>query len=81
MEMKNALVLAKQYIEDQLIPPAGDRYVVVESAIKEVEGGWYFPYQTARFIETRDINFSIVGNWPIFVSRSGEVRGPTRPDL
>lgn len=79
MDVREARVLAEQYILDHIRPPAGDRYVIVDAAIKEIESGWYFPYQTARFVETHNIEFSVVGNWPIFITKSGEVVGPCRP--
>jgi hypothetical protein len=80
MEMREAYVLAEAYLNKNIKAPPDDSYVIVESAIRESELGWYFPYQTARFIATRDIEYSVVGNWPIFVAKTGEVIGPRRPD-
>lgn len=79
MERSKARDLAQQYIESNIPPPEGDAYEIVDSAIKETEDGWYFPYQTARYLKTRELNYSVVGNWPIFVKKSGEVYGPKRP--
>jgi len=81
MELAEALTLAQNYISGNLEPPEGDRYEIVESAILETESGWYFPYQTEKYIETRDIEYSVVGNWPIYVTKSGTCLGPTRPAI
>jgi hypothetical protein len=81
MERQDAKALAERYIQEQVGAPDGDRYVIVDAAIREVALGWYFPYQTARFVETRNIEFSVVGNWPIFVTKQGEVLGPRRPEM
>lgn len=80
MELSNARALAAQYIKSNMTAPEGDEYAIVDSAIKETEQGWYFPYQTVRFLKTRDLNYSVVGNWPIFVTKLGQVQGPKRPD-
>lgn len=79
MELSEARELAGQYIKSNMTAPAGDEYEIVDSAVKETEEGWYFPYQTARYLKTRDLNYSVVGNWPIFIKKSGEVCGPKRP--
>lgn len=79
MEMIDALSLANQWLKSNLTAPEGDEYEIVPSAVEETEQGWYFPYQTVRFLRTRDLNYSVVGNWPIFVTKSGEVLGPKRP--
>lgn len=79
MDVTEATALAQRYLDDQLIPPEGMRYAIVTESIKEVADGWYVPWQTDRYLETRDINHSVVGNWPIFVTKLGEVLGPRRP--
>lgn len=37
---------------------------------EEFDVGWVFYYQSARYIETGDFRESVVGNAPLFVSRS-----------
>ncbi|WP_082721491.1 YrhB domain-containing protein [Burkholderia latens] len=46
--------------------------VVVDEYTQEFDVGWVFYYQSARFLETGEFGFSLVGNAPIFVSRVGE---------
>ena len=46
---------------------------IVESHVQENDDGWLFPYQSKEYLETMDINKSIIGNWPIFVSKNREV--------
>lgn len=79
MDLAEARQLAEKYINEQLVPPNGMRYLVAEAAIKDAEDGWYFPYQTDAYLQSGDINQSVVGNWPIFVSKGGNVLGPRRP--
>ena len=79
MDLEKARALAEQYIEENLRPTANGKYLIVDAGIQEVSEGWYFPYQTAKFIETRDIEYSVLGNWPIFVSKGGVCMGPQRP--
>lgn len=54
---------------------------IVESKIREDIEGWYFPYQSMECLLTGDLNKSLVGNWPIFVSRDGSYVEPRRPSL
>jgi len=80
MDITQPQKIALDYIEKNIVPPEGDQYLIVDSAVKEVDIGWFFPFQTNRFIETNDIEYSVVGNWPILVTRNGIVHGPTRPE-
>ena len=50
-----------------------DECVIVDSAIYEVEDGWLFPYQSAKYIKTGEHGFSLVGNWPLFVAKTGDL--------
>jgi hypothetical protein len=79
--MKDAKLLAHSFIEAHVKPPEGDRLVIVEAGIKEDSEGWYFPFQTERFVTTRDINHSVLGIWPVFVSRDGKLVEHRRPPL
>ena len=47
--------------------------LIVESHVRENDDGWFFPYHSKEYLETMDINKSIIGNWPIFVSKNGEI--------
>ncbi|MBN3763395.1 YrhB domain-containing protein [Burkholderia sp. Ac-20365] len=49
----------------------GNDAVVVDEYIQEFDVGWVFYYQSARFLETGEFGFSLVGNAPFFVSRVG----------
>ncbi|RRD59055.1 hypothetical protein EII20_00940 [Comamonadaceae bacterium OH2545_COT-014] len=80
MKIQEAKKIAEKYISKNIPPPEGDEYKIIEEAIFEMTDGWYFPYQSKNFIETGNMNFSLVGNWPVFVSRSGVCTGPRRPD-
>ena len=51
----------------------GMSLLIVESQVRENDDGWFFPYQSKEYLETMDINKSIIGNWPIFVSKNGGV--------
>ena len=49
----------------------GISLLIVESHVRENDDGWFFPYHSKEYLETMDINKSIIGNWPIFVSKNG----------
>lgn len=51
----------------------GISLLIVESHVRENDDGCFFPYQSKEYLETMDINKSIIGNWPIFVSKNGEI--------
>ena len=50
-----------------------DECVIVDNAIYELEDGWLFPYQSAKYIKTGEHGFSLVGNWPLFVAKTGDL--------
>ena len=73
--------LGNPYLE-QLSNASDDvTYALVESHIREEPDGWYFPYQSEKYLLTRQFGDSLVGNWPIFVSRTGDFAGPRRPGM
>lgn len=73
--------MALTYLE-QLSNASDDvAYALMESHIREEPDGWYFPYQSAKYLLTRHFGDSLVGNWPIFVSRTGDFAGPRRPGM
>ena len=55
----------------QIEQEIGMSLLIVESQVRENDDGWFFPYQSKEYLETMDINKSIIGNWPIFVSKNG----------
>jgi hypothetical protein len=65
--------LAEEYIEKNIPPPDDDRLVIADAATMEVEGGWLFSYQSEKYLTTKDYDFFIVGNWPVFVSVDGGI--------
>jgi len=79
IEMRDARVLAEQYITERISPPSGGAYTIVDAAIRASYEGWLFPYQAVRLIATGDIEYSVVGNGPILVTKIGTVIGPQRP--
>lgn len=70
---------ARAYIDVLEMQPGGVSCSIVESKIREDTDGWYFPYQSKECLVTGDFNKSLVGNWPVFVSRDGTCVGPRRP--
>jgi hypothetical protein len=81
VDMKVAKSIAEAFISANIEPPKDDSYQIMDSAIKEDAEGRYFPFQAKRFIKTRDISFSVVGNWPVFVSKDGVTVEQRRPML
>jgi hypothetical protein len=45
--------------------------LLIESSIEEFAAGWVYYYQSARYLQTRDPQDSLVGNAPLFVPRNG----------
>lgn len=66
-EAKNIAISFLKNIEREMDVPL----LIVESKVQENADGWFFPYQSKAYLETMDINKSIMGNWPIFVTKSG----------
>jgi hypothetical protein len=75
------LAIAKRKARDYIDRTGTVPCSIVESNIREDLEGWYFPYQSVECLQTGDFNKSLVGNWPIFVSRDGTYVEPRRPDL
>ncbi|PRF79348.1 hypothetical protein C6Q12_06145 [Burkholderia multivorans] len=80
LDLSAAKRLALEYLAEQQAQPGGVPCAIVDSRVVEDNEGWYFPYQSVEFLTTGDINASLVGNWPVFVSRDGLRVGPRRPD-
>ena len=47
----------------------GNDAIVVDEYTQPFDVGWVFYYQSARFLETGEFGFKLVGNAPFFVSR------------
>jgi Immunity protein 35 len=45
------------------IPPVQ----IIESATQEHEVGWFFYYQSKRFLESGELSEALVGNAPLFI--------------
>ncbi|GHA79964.1 hypothetical protein GCM10009007_21040 [Formosimonas limnophila] len=69
MTEQNAKKLAQEYILTKMIPLEDDAYSITR--VEEFSEGWYVYYQSSKFLQTRDMGYSLVGNTPIFVSKDG----------
>jgi hypothetical protein len=66
MEIEQATIVAHNYLQSKIAPLCdGDTLVIVRDAIQEDKDGWFFPYQAQGYLETKSLNHSVVGNWPI----------------
>jgi Immunity protein 35 len=81
VNVDQAKQLAELFISSKIVAPRGDRFIVVDAGRKEDAGGWYFPYQTEGFLTTRNLDLSVVGNWPVFVSKDGRTVELRRPPM
>ena len=43
---------------------------IIDAKTKEFDAGWVFTYQSVRFLETNDIQDSLLGGAPVFVPRT-----------
>ena len=74
MILDEAKKIAENFLLEKMpFSAKGGKFLIVHDGIVENDEGWYFPYQTEEFIETRDMRKSVVGNSPIFVDRMGHV--------
>lgn len=80
LDLDSAEKKAREYL-DALVSSGMVPYAIVTAMIKEEADGWYFPYQSEEFLRTGNFDRSLVGNWPIFVSRDGRSVGPRRPGI
>jgi hypothetical protein len=72
LDLASATGLAHAKI-DQLASSVGDQFELVLEQTKEIEQGWIFFYNTADFIRTRNPIYTLAGNGPILVTRTGIV--------
>jgi hypothetical protein len=47
--------------------------VIIDDAVMETESAWYFPYDSAAFVEEGEISAALAGNLPAMVSKDGAV--------
>ena len=80
IEFLEARKLAEDYLAVMASKPGGVKYLIVTDRVFESNDGWYFPYQSEKYLLTGDFNYSVVGNWPIFVRHDGGYIGGRRPD-
>lgn len=81
MDIHKARAIAEAYILEHMHPAEKDSYIIVDAGIITAHSGWYFPYQSRVFLGTGNIDFALVGNWPIYVDDSGRCAGGAIPDL
>ncbi|MFN3735423.1 hypothetical protein [Comamonas testosteroni] len=81
IDFLEAREMALVFLKKMSTEPGGVDYGLIDSAIKEDEDGWYFPYQSVKFILSKNFDDSLVGNWPIFVKNTGDYVGPRRPGM
>ena len=62
---------AKEIARDELLSIGGGEVALqlFLNKTEEFDVGWVFYYQSARFIETGDLNEMLVGGAPLFISR------------
>ena len=63
---------AKQIAEVQINQQGfsdNDSLIIIDEGIAEKEYAWIFPYTSKKYWETKDMNYAIGGNGPLFVSK------------
>ena len=63
---------AKQIAEVQINQQRfadNDSLIIIEEGIIEKEYAWIFSYTSKKYWETKDMNYAIAGNGPLFVSK------------
>lgn len=72
---------AQTYLTSVIEGESNINCTLVLTKVREDADGWYFPYQSKEFLDTGNFDKSLVGNWPIFVSRDGAIVEPRRPGI
>lgn len=80
-DFASARLAAERYLLMLEAEQGGGPYTIIYERIREEDDGWYFPYQSKKFLMTGNIGDSLVGNWPIFVRRIDFYVGPRRPGM
>lgn len=78
INLDTAINMAQTYIDESL-KNDHEYTTICDDEIFEDDGGWYIPFQPIKFIQSKKIEDTIVGNWPIFVSYQGKCFGMWRP--
>jgi len=73
IDFSEAKSKAIEHLKNLESKPNGAPYVFIQEKIRETPDGWYFPYQSLEFLKSADFSKSLVGNWPLFVDRQGNV--------
>lgn len=79
MNISDARRIAEDYMLVNMSSDGDVSKYALYAKVEEDEGGWYFFYNTRKYIETDNINYSSVGNWPLFVSKEGVCTGGRVP--
>ncbi len=78
MTVSEAKAIAEKYIAETMTSFDSDGGYIVDAEPEDTPDGWYFFYQTAKYLRTADLDDSVVGNAPIFVTKQGVCMGPRR---
>lgn len=81
IDFSHAEQLAKEYLDVLSRQPDGVSYSIIDTKMQETPDGWYFPYQSTDLMRAGDFDYSLVGNWPIFVSKDADNVEPRRPPI
>lgn len=69
---REARCLAQKEVDASETFPLGIELRIFDSILVK-EKGWVFFYNTKKYLETKDLNLTLLGNAPIFVSLTGVV--------
>lgn len=71
LTLAEAMEIARRQLDQMEVScPGQEGFCLLPENIETFDVGWFFFYQSARFIETGDFADSLVGNAPLFVSQS-----------
>jgi hypothetical protein len=68
LTFQEAKQIAEAYINQQCLAD-NDSLRINEGGVVEKEYAWIFPYTSKKYWKTKDMNYSIAGNGPLFVSK------------
>lgn len=54
--------------------------VIVDDGVVETEVAWYFPYDSAAYVERGEVSAALAGNLPVMVRKDGSEVTFTSPD-
>jgi hypothetical protein len=70
MNRADAIKAVESVLNEDFDPSESGRLVVLEELTRERHYGWVFFVNTARYAETRDRRFTVIGNGPIIYRTS-----------